>query len=69
MSYFEWVQDIQAYFWSEKDVFAKLQDILVLAFKQVHDMSAKKSVDLRMGAFMVGLERLAQAVRLRGMFP
>ncbi len=69
VSYFEWVQDIQAYFWSEKDVFAKLQDILVLAFKQVHDMSAKKSVDLRMGAFMVGLERLAQAVRLRGMFP
>ncbi len=69
VSYFEWVQDIQAYFWSEKDVFAKLQDILVLAFKQVHDMSVKKSVDLRMGAFMVGLERLAQAVRLRGMFP
>jgi glutamate dehydrogenase (NAD(P)+) len=69
VSYFEWVQDIQAYFWSEKDVFAKLQDILVLAFRQVHDMSVKKSVDLRMGAFMVGLERLAQAVRLRGMFP
>ena len=69
VSYFEWVQDIQAYFWSEKDINARLQEIMVRAFRDVWDMGQKEKVDMRLAAFMVGLNRLAKAVRLRGRFP
>jgi glutamate dehydrogenase (NAD(P)+) len=69
VSYFEWVQDIQAYFWSEKDINARLQEIMVKAFGDVYDCSQKEGVPMRMAAFMVGLDRLAKAVHSRGMFP
>ena len=69
VSYFEWVQDIQAYFWSEKDINARLQEIIVKAFREVWEVSQKEKVDMRLAAFMVGLDRLAKAVRIRGMFP
>jgi glutamate dehydrogenase (NAD(P)+) len=69
VSYFEWVQDIQAFFWSEKDVNAKLQDIIVKAFRDIYQLHEAEKTDLRMAAFMVGLRRLAQAVRIRGLFP
>lgn len=69
VSYFEWVQDIQAYFWSEKEVNAKLQDIIVKAFRDIYQLHEAEKVDLRMAAFMVGLKRLAAAVRIRGLFP
>ena len=69
VSYFEWVQDIQSYFWSEKEINAKLQDIIVRSFREVYDLSQKQHVDLRLAAFMVGLNRLAKTVRIRGMFP
>ena len=69
VSYFEWVQDIQAYFWSEKDINARLQEIIVKAFREVYDLSQREQVDMRLAAFMVGLGRLAKAVRIRGMFP
>jgi glutamate dehydrogenase (NAD(P)+) len=69
VSYFEWVQDMQAYFWSEKDINARLQDIIVGAFTEVYDMSKKEKVDMRMGAFMVGLRRLGKAATIRGMYP
>ncbi|OGR83046.1 MAG: glutamate dehydrogenase [Elusimicrobia bacterium RIFCSPHIGHO2_02_FULL_57_9] len=69
VSYFEWVQDIQAYFWSEKDINARLQDIIVKAFREVYDLAQKERTDMRMAAFMVGLSRLAKTVRIRGTFP
>src|SRR5207237_3051615 len=69
VSYFEWVQDIQAYFWSEKEINARLQDIIVKAFREVYDVAQKERVDMRLAAFMVGLTRLAKAVRIRGTFP
>jgi len=69
VSYFEWVQDIQFFFWSEKDVNAKLQDIIVQAFRDIYQVHQSEHVDLRLAAFMVGLKRLAQAVRMRGLFP
>ncbi|MBI5631083.1 MAG: Glu/Leu/Phe/Val dehydrogenase [Elusimicrobia bacterium] len=69
VSYFEWVQDIQAYFWSEKDINARLQEIMVRAFRDVYDLAQREKVDMRLAAFMVGLGRLAKAVRIRGMFP
>ncbi len=69
VSYFEWVQDIQAFFWDEKAVNAKLQDIIVKSFREVYEIHEKEKVDLRLAAFMLGLRRLAQAVRIRGVFP
>ncbi len=69
VSYFEWVQDIQAYFWNEDDVNHRLQDIITKAFKEIYAMAQKENVDLRLAAFMVGLNRLAKTVKLRGTFP
>ncbi|MBI4423729.1 MAG: glutamate dehydrogenase, partial [Elusimicrobia bacterium] len=68
-SYFEWVQDIQAFFWDEKAVNAKLQDIIVRSFRDIYDLHEQHRVDLRLAAFMLGLKRLAAAVRIRGLFP
>ena len=69
VSYFEWVQDIQAYFWGEKEVNAKLQDIIVKAFREIYQIHETERVDMRLAAFILGLRRLAQAVRIRGLFP
>ncbi|MEK7390074.1 MAG: Glu/Leu/Phe/Val dehydrogenase [Elusimicrobiota bacterium] len=69
VSYFEWVQDMQAYFWSEKDINARLQDIIVGAFTEVYEVSVKEKIDMRMAAFMVGLRRLGKAATIRGMYP
>ena len=69
VSYFEWVQDMQAYFWSEKDINARLQEIIVGAFTEVYDVSKKEKIDMRMAAFMVGLRRLGKAATIRGMYP
>ena len=69
VSYFEWVQDMQAYFWSEKEINARLQDIIIGAFTEVYDLSVKEKVDMRMAAFMVGLRRLGKAATIRGMYP
>jgi glutamate dehydrogenase (NAD(P)+) len=68
VSYFEWVQDLQNFFWSEEEVHKKLQDILVKAFHQVLDMSRKQNVDMRMAALMIGIERVAKAMLWRGLY-
>jgi glutamate dehydrogenase (NAD(P)+) len=69
LAYFEWVQDMQAYFWSEKEINARLQDIIIGAFTEVYDLAAKEKIDMRMAAFMVGLRRLGKAATIRGMYP
>ena len=69
VSYFEWVQDMQSYFWSEKDVHGRLQEIIVGAFTEVYDLAQKEKVDMRVAAFMVGLRRLGKAASIRGVFP
>jgi len=69
VSYFEWVQDMQAFFWSEKEINARLQDIIVGAFTEVYDLALKEKVDMRLAAFMVGLGRLGRAAAIRGMYP
>jgi glutamate dehydrogenase (NAD(P)+) len=68
VSYFEWVQDLQNFFWSEEEVHKKLQDILVKAFHQVLDMSRQQNVDMRMAALMIGIERVAKAMLWRGLY-
>jgi glutamate dehydrogenase (NAD(P)+) len=69
VSYFEWVQDMQSYFWSEKEINARLQEIIIGAFTEVYDLHLKEKVDMRTAAFMVGLRRLGKAAAIRGMYP
>jgi glutamate dehydrogenase (NAD(P)+) len=68
VSYFEWVQDLQNFFWTEDEVNHKLRDILVKAFHQVLDMSRKQDVDMRLAALMIGIHRVATAMLWRGLY-
>ena len=68
VSYFEWVQDLQNFFWTEDEVTKKLRDILVKAFHEVLDMSQKQKVDMRMAALMIGIERVTRAMLWRGLY-
>ena len=69
VSYLEWVQSIQHFFWEEADVFEKLQTIMEHSFKSVLDLSVDKKVSMRTAANMVGIERVAKATKLRGLYP
>ncbi len=65
-SYFEWVQDRQGYFWTEREVFSKLRAVMVDAFNAVWVFHEKHSVDLRTAAYVLALERVRIAMELRG---
>jgi glutamate dehydrogenase (NAD(P)+) len=69
VSYFEWVQGLQQFFWSERDVNVRLREIMIKAFHEVLDMSLKEKVDMRTGAYMVAVRRVADAIEHRGIFP
>ena len=69
VSYFEWVQDLQAFFWSEHEVNAKLESIMTRAFKEVLDTRAERGLDMRMAAYVRAVERVASATRDRGLYP
>jgi glutamate dehydrogenase (NAD(P)+) len=69
LSYFEWVQDMQAFFWAEAEVAGELERIMDDAFASVLAMSHAKSVDLRGAAMMVAVDRVAGATTLRGLYP
>jgi len=68
VSYFEWVQDRQGYFWSEKRVNEQLEDIMVAAFNDVTGYAEKHSVNNRIAAYMLALDRVASAIRMRGLY-
>ncbi|HEY7163076.1 MAG TPA: Glu/Leu/Phe/Val dehydrogenase [Candidatus Binatia bacterium] len=68
VSYFEWVQDLQNFFWTEEEVNIKLRDILVKAFHEVVSMSIQKKVNMRQAALMIGIERVARAMLWRGLY-
>ena len=68
VSYFEWVQDLQNFFWTEQEVNKKLRDILVRAFREVLDMSQREKVDMRLAALMIGIERVERAMLWRGLY-
>lgn len=69
VSYFEWVQDIQAYFWSEDEVNDRLREIMEDAFSQVHTMATEKGLSMRQAAHWIGVGRVAEAHLTRGLFP
>ena len=68
VSYFEWVQDRQGFFWSEKMVNDRLEEIMVGSFAEVVAYAAKHKVDNRTAAYMVALDRVATASKLRGIY-
>jgi glutamate dehydrogenase (NAD(P)+) len=69
VSYFEWVQDLQSFFWTETEVMDKLFRILEGAFVQVLGLSRKQKVSMRMAALSVGIKRVQEAKKIRGLFP
>jgi len=69
VSYFEWVQDVQAFFWSEEEVNRQLQTVMENAFYQVLEVSQRQKVDLRDAAYMLAIKRVADAMQARGIFP
>ncbi len=68
VSYFEWVQDRGGYFWDEETVNERLEKIMIKAFDEVSEMSEKHSVSMRIGAYMLSIDRVAAMHRLRGMY-
>ncbi|HET6577040.1 MAG TPA: Glu/Leu/Phe/Val dehydrogenase [Gemmatimonadales bacterium] len=68
VSYFEWVQDRGGYFWDEETVNQRLERIMVESFNEVTTMAEKHGVNLRTGAYMQAIERVAAVHRLRGMY-
>jgi glutamate dehydrogenase/leucine dehydrogenase len=69
VSYIEWVQDEQHLFWEEEDIFRKLEQIMKNAFKQVLELSISRKVPMRIAANMLGIQRVAEANLLRGIYP
>lgn len=68
VSYFEWVQNLNRHFWTEAEVVSKQESMMVNAFRQVYDTSVKFGSDMRVAAYIVALNRLAEAMKYRGMF-
>jgi glutamate dehydrogenase (NAD(P)+) len=69
VSYFEWVQGLQHYFWKESEITARLQELMSRAFARVWTSAQKNGVDLRTAALMEGVRRVADAHVVRGLYP
>jgi glutamate dehydrogenase (NAD(P)+) len=69
VSYFEWVQDMQSFFWTEERINESLKEIMDRAFQAVYAMSDRHEVDMRTAAYMVAVARVAEATMLRGLYP
>ncbi len=69
VSYFEWVQGLQSFFWSEDEVNANLEKIMVRAFNDVLAISQSQEVDMRIAAYILAIDRVANATLLRGIYP
>jgi glutamate dehydrogenase (NAD(P)+) len=69
VSYFEWIQNIQSLTWDEEEVNKALEKIIIRAFNEVWEKAKEKSTSMRMGAYMVALDRIVKAKKIRGVFP
>jgi len=69
VSYFEWVQDLQSFFWSESEVNAKLETVMKRAFLEVYESMRKHRTHMRTGAYCLAVGRVADATLVRGLFP
>jgi len=66
VSYFEWVQNNQGYYWSEEEVNTKLREKLITAFDTIYELSQNRKIDMRLAAYIIGIKRTAEAARYRG---
>jgi len=69
VSYFEWVQGLQNFFWTKREVDEKLESVMTRAFEAVWDMHNEKKVDMRQAAYMLAINRVVEAYRWRGIYP
>jgi glutamate dehydrogenase (NAD(P)+) len=69
VSYFEWVQALQEYFWSEKEVNLKLQELMDRAFEGVYQVHQERRIDMRRAAYVMAVSRVAEAHQVRGLYP
>jgi glutamate dehydrogenase (NAD(P)+) len=69
VSYFEWVQDIQSFFWEETEVNTRLHRIMTNAFNEVAMTAESRQMGLRDGAYVVALQRVVEAMKVRGIYP
>ncbi len=68
-SYFEWVQDLQHFFWSEEEINARLEMVMVKSFHAVNEKRQDQGTDFRMAAYLLAVSRVADATRVRGVYP
>ena len=66
VSYFEWVQNNQGYYWSEEEVHKNLEQRMMQAFNLVYDLHQSRGIDMRLAAYMAGVQKMAEAARYRG---
>jgi glutamate dehydrogenase (NAD(P)+) len=69
VSYFEWAQNLQGYFWDEAQVNRELERFMKRAFHEVHQGAQRYKTDMRTGAYILAVGRVADATRVRGLFP
>ncbi|RJE90014.1 Glu/Leu/Phe/Val dehydrogenase [Paenibacillus sp. 1011MAR3C5] len=66
VSYFEWVQNNQGYYWDEDEIDHKLRQMMIRGFENVYDIHLTRKIDMRLAAYMAGVRKMAEAVRFRG---
>ncbi len=69
VSYFEWVQSLQQLFWEESDVMQRLERVMVRSFRNVYSEALRMDIDLRTSALVLGIRRVVEATRVRGLYP
>ena len=69
VSYFEYVQDINSYFWKIDRINEELKRIIIEAFEETYKISEERHISLRTAAYIIAVSRIAKAVELRGIFP
>jgi glutamate dehydrogenase (NAD(P)+) len=69
VSYFEWVQGLQEYFWKEEEVNARLNEIVTRAFDETWEVRESREASMRMSAYGLAVQRVAEATVTRGLYP
>ena len=69
VSYFEWVQDLQSFFWTEEEINERLERIMVRSFREVLTVAQERKVDMRTAALVRAVGRVADALMTRGIYP
>jgi glutamate dehydrogenase (NAD(P)+) len=69
VSYFEWVQGLQSYFWNAADINQRLEQIMVAAGETVYNLAMSRGITWRLAAYLIAVRRVAEALAIRGIYP